>query len=318
MKRIIVWLYNKLTTSSPIIEVWLRQLYWRNIKFLHRFNPFSNSDSLEQLPKVCEFEDIITCLRELGVREGSLLVVHSSYDALSSTGVGPKQMVEQLLDLVGPQGTLAMPVIRYYKEEPEDMLALKTNYEDIICTYDVKRTIVSSGLLPTFLMKRGDAVISHHPLNPLCAVGPLAKDMMAHNLDGDCPSPHGPNSSWKFCYDHNAIIVWLGVDSEHYNTMIHVSDEAFGNWRWSDNKWYDRRKFILIDEDKNKKQIEVKDRKQKWGLLHLAEKNLNRDLMKNNIVHKKLLGGQIMVCMERAKDFVDYLQNHPHKGYPYY
>lgn len=311
-------LYTKIALLSPRIEVLLRKLYWYNVKWLKRFNPFANNGIVETQAKTCEFDEVIDCIRKMGVGEGALLVVHSSYDALATTGLSPKEIVEKLIELVGDTGTLAMPVIRHYIEEPGPTEMLHADLGKIVCRYDVKRTVVSSGLLPMYLKKRSDAMISHHPLNPLCAVGPLAKEMMEHNLDGESPAPHGPNSSWKFCYDHNAIVLWLGVDSEHYNTMIHVSDEAMGNWPWSDEEWYDKRKFILVDEEKNESEITVKERKQKWGLLHLAEKNLNRDLVKNNIVRKDLVGGQIMVCMEKAKDFVDFLQNHPHKGYPYY
>ena len=311
-------IYTRIALLSPRVEVLLRKLYWYNVKWLKRFNPFTHNGIVETQAKTCEFDEVLDCIRKMGVGEGALLVVHSSYDALASTGLSPKEIVEKLIELVGETGTLAMPVIRHYKDEPEPTEMLHADLKSIVCRYDVKRTVVSSGLLPTFLKKRSDAVISHHPLNPLCAVGPLAKEMMAHNLDGESPAPHGPNSSWKFCYDHDAIVLWLGVDSEHYNTMIHVSDEAMGNWPWSDEEWYDKRRFILVDEEKNEREITVKERKQKWGLLHLAEKNLNRDLVKNTIVRKEIVGGQIMVCMEKAKDFVDFLQNHPHKGYPYY
>jgi len=311
-------LYTKVALLSPRIEVLLRQIYWHNVKWLKKANPFSSNGISNPKAVTCDFDDVLNCLRDMGVGEGTLLIVHSSYDALASTGLSPKEINEKLLGLVGSTGTLAMPVIRHYKEEPPVIEKLKSKMDNIVCRYDVKRTVVSSGLLPTYLKKRPDAVISHHPLNPLCAVGPLAKEMMAKNLEGDCPAPHGPNSSWKFCYDHDAIVVWLGVDSEHYNTMIHVSDEAMNNWPWSDDEWFDKRKFIVVDEEKNEKEITVKERKQKWGLLHLAEKNLNRDLMKNKIVRKEIVDNQIMVCMEKARAFVDFLQSHPHKGYPYY
>jgi len=311
-------LYNKLALLSPRIEILLRQIYWKNVEILQRFNPFSAPSSVLHSQKSCDFEDVIRCLKDMGVKEGSLLIVHSSFDALASTGLNQNEIIDKLLELVGKEGTLAMPVIRHYKEEPPVTQLLKTNYEKLVCTYNVKRTLVSSGFLPAYLMKRKEAVISHHPLNPLCAIGPLAHSMMEHNLEGDCPAPHGPNSSWKFCYDHDAIVVWIGVDSEHYNTMIHVSDEAMGNWPWTDDEWFDKRKFILIDEEKNESEIVVKERKQKWGLLHLAEKNLNKDLKKNKIIRKEMVDNQIIVCMEKAREFVDFLQNHPHKGYPYY
>lgn len=311
-------IYTKIALCSPYIESLLRKTYWYNIKTLSRFNPFSSNSIRKVKDKNTNFDDVIQFLKNNGIGEGSLLIVHSSYGELINTGLSPNDIINKLLDLIGPTGTLAMPVIRSYKEEPSIYDMLSFNYESIICKYDVKKTPVISGLLPYYMLKRKDSVVSHHPLNPLCAIGPLAKQMMEHNIEGDSPSPHGPNSSWKFCHDHHAKIAFIGVDSEHYNTMIHVSDEALGNWRWTDEEWYQKRKFLLVDENNVQSEITIKERKPKWGLLHYAEKNLNNDLTKNNIVKKTIINDDFMVCVEDAQQFVSFLRNQKHKGYPYY
>ena len=146
-------LYNKLALLSPRIEILLRQIYWKNVEILQRFNPFSAPSSVLHSQKSCDFEDVIRCLKDMGVKEGSLLIVHSSFDALASTGLNQNEIIDKLLELVGKEGTLAMPVIRHYKEEPPVTQLLKTNYEKLVCTYNVKRTLVSSGFLPALELR---------------------------------------------------------------------------------------------------------------------------------------------------------------------
>ncbi|MBW8821656.1 MAG: AAC(3) family N-acetyltransferase, partial [Streptomyces sp.] len=48
-------------------------------------------------------------LRELGVRSGEILLVHSSLSALGWVCGGPVAVVQGLLDALGPDGTLVVP-----------------------------------------------------------------------------------------------------------------------------------------------------------------------------------------------------------------
>lgn len=316
IKSLVGRIYNWIVLLSPRIEVKLRALYWNNVSKFKSLNP--NKPSKPVIDKYIDFERIEDWLREQGVKKGDLLIVHSSYAELECTGLSPEEVVDRLLALVGPSGTLCMPVIRKFKGEPKNEDCLTADLSGKVFTYDVKWTKIISGLLPFYLMKKDNAVVSKHPFNPMCALGPLAKEMVEHNIDGDYPSPHGKNSSWKFCYDHNAKICFIGTDLEHHNTMTHVAEEAFGDWYWPDKEWYDIVKFNIIDENEITIYKEVYNRKAKWGMLHYAENNVNRDLKKDRIVKTALIDGYIEVGFEEAKEFVDYLRSKNKKGYPYF
>lgn len=313
-------IYEQIALCSPRIETALRKLYWNNIKLLRRVNPYNGSAAPISLNSCIhvDFNEVINWYKLKGIESGDLLIVHSSLEGLSATGLKPDGIIDKLLDLVGSTGTLVMPVIRHYKEDPPVVDLLKTDLEKIACTYDVKRTPVVSGFLPFRLMRRKEAVISHHPYNPLCAIGPLAKAMMEHNLDGEYPSPHGANSAWRFAYDHGAKVVSLGVDIEHHNTIVHVADESFGDWKWSDEEWYDRRKFTIIDENKNVIEKTVSVRKQKWGLLYFIDIRLNRDLKKLGIMQVDKIGGEVEVGYVDVQRLIPYLRSRKDEGYPYY
>lgn len=310
-------LYNRLALLSPHIEVKLRQLYWKNNNKLEKYNPNRASvTDVAETPKV-DFADVLKRLKEWGVCEGSLLIVHSSFDSLQSTGLSPKEIIDALLNLVGETGTLAMPVIRTFKESPTPEERLKMGVIPTLCKYHVKRTPVLSGILPAMMLRYPNAEVSKFPLNPLCAIGPLAMPMMKHNLEGDCPSPHGEHSCWKFCLDHGAVICGLGTDLRHHNTMGHVAEEAFGNWRWSDEDWFEKRKFIIEAPNEKPIELEVKERKPKWGMLHQAELNRYHDLLRNGVLKSKRIGN-ILVEFERSEDLINYLRSKNKNGYPYF
>ena len=310
-------IYNKIALISPYVEIGLRKLYWRNEEKLKKYSP-NKAASLtkESDEEHADFEKVVNWLKAQGIGEGSLLIVHSGFAELEKTRLSPEQIVDRLLSLVGPTGTLAMPVIRRYKEAEKAAKEGKDKC-DVICKYDVKKTMITSGLLPYTLMHKEGAVISHHPFNPLCAIGPLAKEMMEHNIDGAAPSPHGPNSSWKFCYDHGGKVCSIGTDIEHLNTIMHIAEEAFGNWYWSDDIWYDKLKFVIVDEQKNRKEVVVSNRKEEWGKLHIAEINVCKEEKKVGAMKSDMVDG-ITVGFVDPQKMLSMLQCKNKKGYPYY
>lgn len=264
---------------------------------------------------VLDFSKIKEWLGGQGVNKGSLLVVHSSYDNIATCGLKPNEIVKELRELIGEKGTLAMPVIRHYKELPAPERWLQTDLSQIVCLYDPRRTPVTSGMIPSMLMREKGAVVSMHPVNTMAAVGPLAEAMMEHNMDGDKPTPHGEHSSWKFCVDNDAIIVALGVPMIHHLTIAHVADEAYGSTPYED--WYDERPFDIVMPDKQVVRRIVRDRKPKWGMMHDAEMNFGRDLEKAGIMHQTVIDG-VSVGVLRAQELISYMKGRKHKAYPYY
>ena len=310
-------IYNKLALISPYVEVMLRHIYWKNVDNLKKFNPnkATKSNEIDSKGKV-DFERVIDWLKGKGVREGDLLIVHSGYGELERTGLSPEEIVDRLLQFVGATGTLAMPVIRRFK----DMEKAKKEGKDLskeTFKYDVRKTMVTSGMLPYALMHRDGAVVSHHPFNPLCAVGPLAEAMMEHNLEGEAPSPHGPNSCWKFCYDHGAKVCSIGTDIEHHNTIMHIAEEAFENWYWGDEEWYDKNNFEIIDENKQSSFVMVKNRKEEWGKLHIAELNVCAQEKKVGAMCSDTIDG-ILLGFVNPHKMLKMLQEKNSKGYPYF
>jgi aminoglycoside 3-N-acetyltransferase len=308
-------IYNIIVCIHPRIEVFFRKLYWTNISMTSRFKPKNKNPQNYSNP--VNFDNILYDLRQRDIKKGDLIIVHSSDETLKRTEKSPKDIIIKLLDFIGTKGTLAMPVFRKYKDE------LTTNelLNDIVAnkefTYDVQKTPIWTGLLPRALLKAEGVYISRFPLNPLAAIGNLAKLMMKNNLDGEILLPHGVNSSWKFCVDHDAIIIGLGIDLVHSLTITHtIEDCAYPNWPVKE--WYSEKKFKIVDKEFEER-IKVLERKAKWGMLYIAEKNFRKDLLGEKILTTNMVDG-IRVEVVHSKNLYKFLQekNKKQHGYPYY
>ncbi len=312
IKYIVSNIYILIVNISPFIEVQFRKMYWRNISFTSKLKKKNNVASSH--PNYLNFNHILDSLRNKGILKGSIMIVHSSYDLLLSCGLTPEQINEKLLDFVGNEGTLVMPAIRRYKEEGGIKEHLTKTMDDIICTYNVQKSRITSGILPYYLTTKEDRYISRFPLNPVVAVGKHADSMMINNLEGSFPTPHGPNSSWKYCLDNNAYVVGLGVEMPHFLTLIHVNEECDPNWPIRD--WYRKRKFLVKDND-FETYVEIFERKPIWGTLYFAERKLRRDLIKNGILNISVVNG-LEISIIESQRLISFLRTHKRKGYPYY
>lgn len=161
-------------------------------------------------------EALAQALRDLGVRPGQLLFVHSGADWLRSMNGGPLQVLTLLRDLVGPQGTLAMPSFAF------DGLALDYLRSAV---FDVRRAPSKMGLLTELFRRLPGVRRSLHPTHSVCAQGPLADELTAsHHLD---PRPFGPCSPFARMEAQGAQILMLGVNAAVL-THVHVAEDALG------------------------------------------------------------------------------------------
>lgn len=305
-------IYNFLAESSPIVEVTLRKIYWRFVSILSKYS--TNKTNRIHRTDFVDFEEIVNFLKSCGIGEGDIIVLHSSYGNLKPTSLNNIGIINRLLNLVGEDGTLAAPVIRTYEEESTltSQEQMKDGCAKLECLYDIDNTPISSGVLPITLKNNPQSVTSEHPINPLTAVGKYAEQMMCHNIEGDAPSGHGPNSCWKFCADHNAYIVYLGVDFGHHLTMQQVVSESYEEH--TPKNFFFKRRFV-VQRGGEKKIIWIKERR-RCMTKYLPERCIRKDVLKSGIFKTTNIKG-IPVSVVKSKDFVNYFTSR-RKYYPYY
>lgn len=302
-------LKNYIFSLSPYIEIFFRALYWKNISFFVKFK--SNKKNKTPLK---DFDKVMDLLKNSGVLEGDILVLHSSFQALEQTKLTPNEVIDRLLCLVGNKGTLVMNSARKFVEDGKYLNYLTHNYNEKATIYNTKKSRVQTGVLPSFMLRHPKAVISRFPLNPIVAIGYKSQKMMENNLI-DFATACGKNSAWKFCVDNDAIVVGIGVDLTHSLTIMHVAEDVLDD-KWPIKDWYRERTFKVIDDGFEEK-IKVRERRPEWGTLHFAERTLCKDLLNKGILKTIVLDG-VLIEVIRAKELIDFLNSKNATGYPYY
>ena len=310
-------IYRIILSISPWLEVMIKSFYWKS-SFIYRLLSPKTRSRNHRLQKRAlnnlEFSRVTDALNKINAGHKGIIIVHSSMIALANTGLTPKEICCQLLNYIGPDGTLAMPAMPLYPEEPVGPARMG----NVICkqrlVYDVRRTRIWTGAVPAALMNMPGAVRSRHPINTMVAVGIHAAKMMEHNIEGPLPMPCGPKSSWKYCADRDATIVCLGVDSSHSLTMIHVAEDSWSK-DWPISNWYRKRMFHVKDGD-FETDLNVMERHPQWSMYY-AERTLQKDLLNLGIIQVKEVGGiRIETCSSTR--LIDYLISRRASAYPYW
>ncbi|MEJ5310445.1 MAG: AAC(3) family N-acetyltransferase [Anaerolineae bacterium] len=159
---------------------------------------------------ISQVNHIAQDLRDLGVREGGVLLVHSSLRVLGYVEGGPETVIQALLAALGPEGTLLMPALSYEHV---------TRCSPI---FDVRYTPSNVGAIPEYFRLRPGTRRSVHPTHSVCAVGPRTGEMLDdHPLDD---TPCGPHSPFHKLRDVGGQLLMLGCGL-HPNTSFHAMEE---------------------------------------------------------------------------------------------
>ena len=182
----------------------------RITRFLHE----KNCVSREKLtPSNATLEQIEGFIKNVGVSEGDLIFVHSSWDNLNNGSFSAPDLIDNLLSNIGKSGTLAMPAI---PNIPKVDGAL----------FKIKRTPSAAGMLTEVFRRYPNVSRSINLNHSVCAIGPdadyLIRDHHQSETSWDSKSPYYRISE----YD-NAWILGLGVGHKlKVATSLHCVESA--------------------------------------------------------------------------------------------
>jgi len=149
-------------------------------------------------------------LEALGVRPGGALLVHASLKSLGQVPGGAETVVQGLLQCLGGNGTLLMPALTYETVTSRNPV------------FDLRTTPVCVGALPEYFRTRPGTRRSLHPTHSVCALGPLAEELLLpHARDA---TPCGPHSPFHRLPDFEGQILMLGCGLRP-NTCMHAIEE---------------------------------------------------------------------------------------------
>ncbi len=127
-------------------------------------------------------------LRELGLDNGDVVLLHSSLISLGKVDGGPAAVVDAFLDVVGKEGTLLVPAFG------------------------------ALGILTDEVKNRPDAVISSCPVGRVAAIGAEAGEICRDHWKAD--TAHGVDTPYTRIAERDGYICLLGVDQDR-NTTLH-------------------------------------------------------------------------------------------------
>lgn len=164
-----------------------------------------------------------THLEERIGRDFEVLMVHSSVNHMKPMYTdGPLDLVKMLVEYCGPTRTLAMPA--FYFGDPRIGNTRETFHARP--RFDVRRAPSQMGLLTEMFRRYPGVVPSRNPVYRVCALGPLAQDLVRGHEHTESPS--GIGSPFDFMAQRDTLVIGIGKPYEVL-TQIHHPEEVMGD-----------------------------------------------------------------------------------------
>lgn len=143
-------------------------------------------------------------LCDLGVKEGGVLLVHTSFRAVRPVDGGPLALIAALRRALGASGTLVMPTM--------------TDGETV---FDPRATpSVDMGVTAELFWRQPGVLRSSHPGASFAAIGPQAERVCRPQ---PLSPPHGLDSPVGRVYEADGQVLLLGV-AHSENTTLHLAE----------------------------------------------------------------------------------------------
>lgn len=175
-------------------------------------------------PAIVTKSRLIRGLEALALQQGDVVMLHSSVKAVGHVVGGPDVILQALLDVMGPRGTLMMLV--GWDAAPYEMAAWpearRRAYLDECPPYDPARSpaVRAWGVLAGYLRTWPGARRSDHPDSSFAAVGSRAEWITA---DHPLQYGHGPGSPLAKLCEARGKVLLLGAEFDSI-TLLHYAE----------------------------------------------------------------------------------------------
>lgn len=154
--------------------------------------------------------DLVAGFKKTGLQAGDTVLVHSSYKAFGGVEGGPQAVINALLEVLTPEGTLIMPTFNFdfNKGQP----------------WDVRTTPSQMGVLTELVRTDPLAKRVFHPIYSFAIIGKYADELTRERYK----SSYERTSVFGKLRDLNAKIMIIGLDYTHSFTFVHHVEEMEG------------------------------------------------------------------------------------------
>lgn len=172
-------------------------------------------------------EDIKTALKNVGVKKGQAVMVHTSLSSLGYVCGGAQSVIEALMESVGKEGTILMPTQSWknldptagvYWQKPEEWWPV---IRENIPAYDKRITPTNTmGAVPEMFRQWPGTLRSDHPARSVAAWGHYAQFLTENH---DLSDIFGDSSPIGRLYELDGYVLLIGVGYDK-NTSLHLAD----------------------------------------------------------------------------------------------
>jgi len=152
-------------------------------------------------------DQVISCLKSLGIGEGDGLLVHSAVQFLGRPIPGIGMYLDAIQSVIGPRGTLVVPTFNFAFTRGEPYDPLQTPSEGM-------------GAFSEYVRQRPEARRTLHPMQSIAIVGFHASDL----AERDTLSAFDPASAFERMLDLGFKLLLLGADSRA-TSMFHYCEQ---------------------------------------------------------------------------------------------
>jgi aminoglycoside 3-N-acetyltransferase len=184
-------------------------------------------DIVKKTAKPNTTESLKDDLSSLGLKQGAIVIVHSSLSKIGWTVGGPVTVIDALMELITPKGTLIMPTFSsgntepsgwQYPPVPKDWWPTIRN--SIPAFHPDKIPTRGMGTISETFRKYPNVIRSNHPTTSFAAWGKHAKKIIKdHPLENDL----GVDSPIGKVYKLNGQVLLLGVPHLN-NSSLHLAE----------------------------------------------------------------------------------------------
>lgn len=158
-------------------------------------------------------EELIGAMKTLGVKKGSVLLLHISLSNLGLSLSEVSWLFELIQKAVGEDGTIVVPTFTYKQ------------FKTTGCVFDISKTRSDLGWASEYFRCQQGIIRSAHPTHSVAAKGRFAYEITRNHQKS--LTPFGRNTPYDILYQKDAIILFLGK-SPHINTFYHAAEEWGG------------------------------------------------------------------------------------------
>jgi aminoglycoside 3-N-acetyltransferase len=154
--------------------------------------------------KTYDSKDIINLMIKMGMKKGSNVFIHSSWNELYNYTGTIKEIIDGVLNVIGSQGTLAMPCFPLLRKGK---------------TFNVKKSVTGAGLIAEEFRQYPGVRRSINVQHSVCALGPQTNFLLSeHHLGETCWDEKSP---YYRISQINTLVFSIGLPRYYVGTMVH-------------------------------------------------------------------------------------------------